>query len=227
MKPSALALALFAPLAACGGAGSARLDGGAGSDVAQGADYYAPPGYSLVPFRSAGGRHSFPAAEMVLEPGRDYLAVLDTTAGRIVLDLLEAQTPTTVNSFAFLALNHYFDGIAFHRVIEGFVAQGGDPNTLAADRGQWGTGGPGYRFGLEIVAQLKFNAAGVVGMARSMDPNSNGSQFFITLGPAANLDGQYTIFARVVEGQEALPRVARGMPPQTPTRMSRVWIVAR
>src|SRR5262249_33519822 len=150
-----------------------------------------------------------------------------TTAGRIVLDLTEADTPITVNSFVFLALHHYFDGIAFHRVIDGFVAQGGDPNTLGADTSTWGTGGPGYAFGLEIVASLHYDAAGVVGMARTSDPNSNGSQFFITLAATPSLDGQYTIFARVSEGIEVLPLITRGEPPTDPTRMTRVYIVEK
>ena len=187
----------------------------------------APSGYTLVPFLRDTAEHSFSSADMVLAPGKDYLAVLDTDAGRIVLDLFEDKTPITVNSFVFLTLNHYFDGIAFHRVLDGFVAQAGDPNTLDADRSAWGQGGPGYQYGLEIVADLKYDAAGVVGMARTMDPNSNGSQFFITLAATPNLDGQYTIFAKVLEGMDVLPKIARGMPPANPTRMKAVWIVAK
>lgn len=103
---------------------------------------------------------------MATEPNRDYLAVLDTDAGRIVLDLYETRTPITVNSFVFLARNHYFDGIAFHRVIEGFVAQGGDPNTIDMPRSTWRSGGPGYTFGLEIDPMLHYDRAGVLGMAR-------------------------------------------------------------
>jgi peptidylprolyl isomerase len=194
-------------------------DGGAGN--------YVPPGYALVPFRSEQAQHSFAAAEMVTTAGRDYQAVLETDAGRIVFDLLEDDAPITVNSFVFLSLNHYFDGIAFHRVIAGFVAQGGDPNTLSADRGKWGQGGPGYRFGLETKPSLTYDGPGFVGMARTNDPNSNGSQFFITLAATHNLDGKYTIFARVSEGVEVLDKIARGEPPPAPTRMQRVYIVDR
>jgi peptidylprolyl isomerase len=190
-------------------------------------DYYLPAGYTLTPFVSTAAEHSFPAAEPAIEPGKDYLAVLETTAGRIVFDLLETDTPITVNSFVWLTLHHYFDGIAFHRVIDGFVAQGGDPNTLEADRTSWGSGGPGYAFGLEIVDGITYDAAGVVGMARAQSPDSNGSQFFITLAPTPELNGQYTIFARVSEGLDILPVIVRGEPPQEPTRMTRVHIVEK
>ena len=166
-------------------------------------------------------------AGQAVEAGQDYYAVLETDVGIIVWDLHEADTPITVNSFVWLALHHYFDGIAFHRVIDGFVAQSGDPNTLSGDRSTWGLGGPGYSFGVEIVASLRYDAAGVVGMARTADPNSNGSQFFITLAATPNLDGQYTIFAGVTEGLDVLPSIVRGEPPATPTRMTRVYIVEK
>jgi peptidylprolyl isomerase len=189
--------------------------------------YYTPAGTTLVPFASDVARHDFPSADNVLAAGADYLAVLETDAGRIVLDLHEQDTPLTVNSFVFLALHHYYDGIAFHRVINGFMAQSGDPNTLDADRGSWGMGGPGYEYGLEIVPALTYDRAGVVGSARTDDPNTNGSQFFITFGPTASLDGKYTIFARVSEGLDVLPMIVRGEPPATPTRMNRVYIVKK
>jgi peptidylprolyl isomerase len=192
-----------------------------------GSSYYLPAGYSLTPFLSDDAQHSFPAAGNVLQSGKDYLAVLETDAGRMVFDLDESDTPITTNSFIWLTLHHFFDGIAFHRVINGFVAQGGDPNTLTDNRNTWGTGDPGYSFGLETVASLTYDGPGVVGMARSSDPNSNGSQFFITLAAAHNLDGQYTIFAHVTDGLDVLPLIARGEPPATPTRMQRVYIVEK
>jgi peptidylprolyl isomerase len=190
-----------------------------------------PNGYSQTPFFSDEAMWEFTAPEMVLTPAIDYVALIDTDVGTITLDLFENVTPITVNSFVFLARNHYFDGIAFHRVIEGFVAQGGDPNTLGDFRASWGSGGPGYGFGLEIVDSLHYDAAGVVGMARGDDPNSNGSQFFITLAPTPSLDGMYTIFARVIAGSDVVPRIARNMtadqPPAVPTRMTRVCIAQR
>jgi peptidylprolyl isomerase len=240
MRPSALTLLATLALGACssgtqptpdvpavdGATPDAAGADAAGADAAGG--YYAPTGYTLTPFLSTDPQREFTAADMVLQPGRDYLAVIETdNAGRFVLDLLEDQTPITVNSFVFLARHHYFDGIAFHRVIEGFVAQGGDPNTLTTDTSSWGSGGPGYEFGLEIVSGLTYDGAGVVGMARTPDPNTNGSQFFITLAATHNLDGMYTIFARLSEGMDNLARITRGQPPATPTRMARVYVVER
>ena len=189
--------------------------------------YYLPAGYTLTPFLSDLPERTFPAAGMATQPMRDYLAVMETDAGRMVLDLLETDTPITVNSFVWLTLHHFYDGIAFHRVIDGFVALGGDPNSLDPDSSIWGTGGPGYTFGLEPVATLTYDGPGVVGMARTSDPNSNGSQFYITLAAAHSLDGMYTIFAKVTEGMDVLPKITRGEPPDVPTRMQRVYIVEK
>ncbi len=222
---AALPLAL---LLACGSSSSDSADAGPDpTPDAGGGGYYLPAGYTLTPFLSTDAQHNFPMAGQSIEPGKDYLAVLETDAGMLVFDLHEVDTPITVNSFVWLALHHYFDGIAFHRVIEGFVAQGGDPNTIAGDPATWGMGGPGYNYGLEIVPSLHYDSAGVVGMARTSDPNSNGSQFFITLAAQPSLDGQYTIFARVSEGVTVLSQIARGEPPAVPTRMTRVYIVER
>lgn len=189
--------------------------------------YYIPAGYKLTPFLSTTPEHSFKEAGMATQKGLDYQAVIETDVGRLVIDLTDAQTPITVNSFVWLALHHYFDGIAFHRVIDKFMAQTGDPNTLDSDTSKWGQGGPGYGFGLEIVSALKYDAAGVVGMARTDDPNSNGSQFFITLTSYPSLNGNYTIFGHVTEGLDVLPKIVRGEPPKTPTRMERVYIVQK
>ncbi len=190
----------------------------------------APVGYKVTPFLSKDPVRSFKEASYVLKDKTDYAVVMETDVGRMVLDLYEDDTPTTVNSFVWLALHHYYDGIAFHRVLEGFVVQGGDPNTLKADPSLWGQGGAGYEFGLEIRKKYKYDAKGVLGMARTQDPNSNGSQFYITLAPAPNLDGQYTIFGKVTEGLDVLDKVQRSVgdaPPTTPTRMTRVFIVEK
>jgi cyclophilin family peptidyl-prolyl cis-trans isomerase len=154
-----------------------------------------------LPYLSETPVRTFSAPRPVLEPGKDYYARLKTTKGDILIDLLEKEAPNTVNSFVFLALHRYFEGVDWHRVIPGFVAQTGDPTGT-------GRGGPGYTFGLEIAPGLAFNREGVVGMARTQDPNSNGSQFFITLGPAPHLTGQYTIFGQVVEGMDVVKRLA-------------------
>lgn len=143
-----------------------------------------------LPYLSETPVRAFAAPKPVLEPGKDYYARLKTTKGEILLDLLEKEAPNTVNSFVFLALHRYFEGLDWHRVIPGFVAQTGDPTGT-------GRGGPGYAFGLEIAPGLAFDREGMVGMARTQDPNSNGSQFFITLGPAPHLTGQYTLLSLI------------------------------
>ncbi|WP_114313855.1 peptidylprolyl isomerase [Thermus caldifontis] len=154
-----------------------------------------------IPYLSETPVRSFTAPQKVLEDGKDYYARIRTTQGDILLDLLEKEAPNTVNSFVFLALHRFFEGVVWHRVIPGFVAQTGDPTGT-------GRGGPGYSFGLEIAPGLAFDREGMVGMARTQDPNSNGSQFFITLAPTPHLTGQYTLFAKVVEGMEVVRRLA-------------------
>lgn len=173
-------------------------------------------------------RHFDAAPTPMLAAGTDYRALVETDAGSLTIDLYEDATPITVNSFVWLARNRFFEGIAFHRVIEDFVAQAGDPNTVSGARTTWGRGGPGYNFGLELRDELHFDGPGVVGMARSTSPDSNGSQFYVTLAAASHLDGQYTVFGRVLgeEGLATLGRIARGAPAATPTRITTVTILA-
>ncbi|MCS7057320.1 MAG: peptidylprolyl isomerase [Meiothermus sp.] len=154
-----------------------------------------------LPYKSERPVTQFAKPEQVIDPKFDYYAEIETTKGRFGIDLYEQEAPITVNSFVFLALHRYFEGVVFHRVIPGFVAQTGDPTGT-------GMGGPGYRFGLEVTPKLNYDRKGVVGMARTMDPNSNGSQFFITYAPIPNLNQQYTIFGQVVEGMEVVERIA-------------------
>ncbi len=139
------------------------------------------------------------APEMQLAEGTDYTARIRTSCGEIVVDLLEKETPITVNSFVFLAREGLYDGLTFHRVIEGFMNQGGDP---AGD----GTGGPGYQFEDEIVEGLAFDETGLLAMANA-GPGTNGSQFFITVAPAEHLNGLHTIFGRVTEGMDVVERI--------------------
>ena len=154
-----------------------------------------------LPYQSDKPVTRFAKAEQVIDPAKfDYYAEIETSKGKIGIDLYETEAPITVNSFVFLALNRYFEGIVFHRVIPGFVAQTGDPTGT-------GTGGPGYQFGLEVTPKLNYDKKGVLGMARTMDPNSNGSQFFITFGPTPNLNQQYTIFGQVVEGMNVVESI--------------------
>jgi peptidylprolyl isomerase len=227
MRRSAVPLlALLVPYLGCSSkGGTSNVDAAAAADLA--VTYYAPAGYALTPFLSTDPVRTFAKADQVLTAGHDYLAVIETDVGRVVLDLTEADTPITVNSFVWLALHHYFDGLAFHRVVPGFVVQGGDPSSVDPDPNNWTDGDPGYSFGLEVVPSLKFSGAGILGMARTNDPNSNGSQFFITLAAASSLDGKYTVFGKTIEGADVLTQIAPGSPPAKPTRMTRVYIVEK
>jgi cyclophilin family peptidyl-prolyl cis-trans isomerase len=143
---------------------------------------------------------------MTIDPLKQYVATLHTGKGDIVLQLYPEEAPLAVNSFVFLSQNGWFDGVTFHRVIPGFVAQAGDPSGT-------GYGGPGYAFDNEISPQLNFDQAGVLGMANA-GPGSNGSQFFITLGPAPNLDGNYTVFGRVISGMDVVESLTPRDPQQ-------------
>jgi cyclophilin family peptidyl-prolyl cis-trans isomerase/protein-disulfide isomerase len=132
----------------------------------------------------------------IINPFSQYTATLKTDKGDIVIQLFAERTPLTVNNFVFLAREGWFDGNTFHRMIPGFAAQTGDPSGT-------GYGGPGYFIPDEILPDLQFNAAGWVGMANS-GRDTNGSQFFITLGPTPELDGKYTLFGQVVTGLEVV-----------------------
>jgi cyclophilin family peptidyl-prolyl cis-trans isomerase/protein-disulfide isomerase len=148
----------------------------------------------------------------VIDPSKSYSARLHTDKGDIVIKLFADKAPITVNSFVFLAQQGWFDDITFHRVIPGFVAQTGDPSGT-------GMGNPGYYIQNEIVQGLNYDREGLVGMANS-GPDTNGSQFFITLAPTPHLNGQYTIFGEVTEGMEVVrslterdPQPGQSLPP--------------
>jgi cyclophilin family peptidyl-prolyl cis-trans isomerase len=133
---------------------------------------------------------------LIIDPSKQYIARLKTEKGEVVIELYADKAPNTVNNFVFLANDGWFNGITFHRVIAGAVAQTGDPTGT-------GMGNPGYYIDNEIDPSLKYDKPGVVGMANS-GPNTNGSQFFITFVPAPNLDGGYTIFGQVISGMDVL-----------------------
>ena len=137
------------------------------------------------------------------------------------------QTPITANSFVFLARHGFFDGIVFHRVLDSFMAQAGDPHTRSTNRAMWGTGGSGYEFDTEIADGYAFDRTGIVGTA-NRGGATNSSQFFITFAPAPHLsNAAYTIFAHVTEGLEVLPLITRGEPPETPSLIRHAYIVQR
>jgi cyclophilin family peptidyl-prolyl cis-trans isomerase len=158
-----------------------------------------PEGFTLTPFLSETQQQEFTEAEQVLEEGKDYQAIIVTNKGTMRLDLFEDQTPETVNNFIFLARNHYYDGVVFHRVLQDFMAQTGDPTGT-------GTGGPGYEFEDEIVDTLQFDRRGLLAMANA-GPGTNGSQFFITFVETPHLNGLHTIFGELVEGDEVLGNI--------------------
>jgi cyclophilin family peptidyl-prolyl cis-trans isomerase len=142
--------------------------------------------------------------EMGIDPSKRYTATLDTSLGSIVIALDAINAPNTVNNFVFLAAHHYYDGVIFHRIINGFMCQGGDPTGT-------GTGGPGYKFADEPVKQRY--QLGSVAMANA-GPNTNGSQFFLISGQSGvNLPPQYNHFGQIVKGMDvldAMQRVATG-----------------
>jgi cyclophilin family peptidyl-prolyl cis-trans isomerase len=140
----------------------------------------------------------FTQPEAVLAAGVNYQAILCTDFGPVYVDLYEDQTPATVNNFVFLAQQGFYDASLFHRVIQGFMAQAGDPVGNPP-----GTGGPGYQFGDEPRAFLTFDRPGLLAMANA-GPATNGSQFFITTVPTDWLNYRHTIFGEVLEGQEVV-----------------------
>jgi cyclophilin family peptidyl-prolyl cis-trans isomerase len=141
------------------------------------------------------------APEKGIDSSKRYTATMSTSMGEMVIALDPIKAPTTVNSFVFLALHHYFDGIMFHRIIKGFVCQGGDPTGT-------GRGGPGYRFDDELPKPGQYEI-GSVAMANA-GPNTNGSQFFLISGPnGAGLPPQYALFGKIVKGLDVLDAMQR------------------
>jgi len=134
--------------------------------------------------------------EMGIDPAKRYTATMTTSLGEIVIALDALKAPKTVNNFVFLALNHYYDGVIFHRIIPGFMCQGGDPTGT-------GRGGPGYKFEDELPQPREY-AIGSLAMANA-GPNTNGSQFFIVSGPSGvGLPPQYSLFGQVVKGLDVV-----------------------
>jgi len=133
---------------------------------------------------------------MQIDPKKKYKAHMETDKGTMVIELFTDKTPITVNNFVFLSREGYYDGVIFHRVINDFMVQGGDPTGT-------GRGGPGYKFVDEFHPSLKHDKQGILSMANA-GPGTNGSQFFITHLPTPHLNGRHTVFGQVVEGLDVL-----------------------
>ena len=132
-------------------------------------------------------------------------AVIKTSFGNIKFNLMSDIAPETVRNFSQLAKSGFYNGTLFHRIIPGFMIQGGDPNTKNSDKSTWGQGGPGYNLKAEF--NSRSHLRGIVSMARSTDPDSAGSQFFIVTSDSTFLDRQYTVFGEVVEGMEIVDKI--------------------
>jgi peptidyl-prolyl cis-trans isomerase B (cyclophilin B) len=142
------------------------------------------------------------APQMTIDPNKKYTATFETSRGTIVCDLFPKEAPITVNNFVFLARDKFYDGTKFHRVIENFMIQGGDPEGT-------GRGGPGYRFEDETKNNPQKHRVGSLSMANA-GPNTNGSQFFITHVVTDWLDGKHTVFGQVKSGQNVVNSVQQG-----------------
>ena len=130
---------------------------------------------------------------------------IKTNFGSIKFTLLPDIAPETVRNFLKLAGSGFYNGTLFHRVIPGFMIQGGDPNTKSSDKSMWGQGGPGYNLKAEF--NSRSHLRGIVSMARATDPDSAGSQFFIVTADSTFLDKQYTVFGEVTEGMEVADKI--------------------
>ncbi len=140
--------------------------------------------------------------EMQIDTAKTYKVSMETSKGTMELELYPEHAPKTVNNFVFLAEQGYYDGVSFHRVISNFMIQGGDPTGT-------GRGGPGYKFEDELAGNPLKHKRAVISMANA-GPNTNGSQFFITHSPQSHLDGNHTVFGKVVSGQEIVDAIAQG-----------------
>jgi peptidyl-prolyl cis-trans isomerase B (cyclophilin B) len=139
---------------------------------------------------------------MQIDAKKSYVATIETNRGTMELELYPEFAPKAVNNFVFLSEQGFYDGISFHRVINDFMIQCGDPTGT-------GRGGPGYRFEDEVVGNPLKHETGVISMANA-GPNTNGSQFFITHSPQPHLNGKHTVFGKVTEGQDVIYAIRQG-----------------
>jgi peptidylprolyl isomerase len=168
----------------------------------------AKPAVTAATPELAGTKQFSASPPMLIDVTRQYFATVKMVkGGEFVIQLYPDKAPITVNSFAFLARQGYFDGVTFHRVLEGFMAQGGDPTGT-------GSGGPGYSF-VNEANDLAFDKAGVVAMANA-GRDTNGSQFFIMFGPYGLSESDYTIFGQVISGMDVVNAITLRDPGQNP-----------
>lgn len=160
-----------------------------------------PSSQVVMPANPADRNGMFSAAPaMEIDPAKQYVAVIETEKGDVVVELYADKVPNTVNNFVFLARSGFYDNTTFHRVITGFMAQAGDPTGT-------GAGGPGYAFADEFDASLRHDGPGVLSMANA-GANTNGSQFFITFDATPWLDDKHSVFGKVTEGLDVLLSIA-------------------
>jgi len=147
-----------------------------------------------------------PEEKKPMDTNKSEVAVLKTSAGEMVIEFWPEVAPKTVENFKKLARAGFYDGTAFHRIVKGFMIQGGDPLTKDPSKeDSWGTGDPGYKIPAEF--NDRPHVRGVLSMARSADPDSAGSQFFICLGTASSLDHKYTAFGKLIKGDDVLGKI--------------------
>ena len=150
--------------------------------------------------------------DFIIDQNKQYTATIKTEKGDIVMELYPKVAPQAVNSFVVLAREGFYDGVTFHRVLANFVAQTGDPSNT-------GMGGAGYEYREEVSADIKFDQEGMVGIAKSTQVGSSGSQFFITYAPLPDLDGGYTIIGKVISGMDLVKQITQRDPSTMPTTL--------
>lgn len=181
--------------------------------------------------------------KMTSENLKDTLVVFETDYGKIVFEFFPEKAPNHVKNFIDLAKSGFYNGTKFHRVIPGFMIQGGDPNTKGGDPSTWGTGGNYGPDGSEITLKAEFNdihhARGILSMARAMDPDSASSQFFICVADASSLDHKYTAFGKVIEGMDVVDKIVNapagpksqtdpeGSRPKNPVSIKKAYTIKR
>ena len=194
-------------------------EGAAGEEGAQQVSQQVAPDAPAATVGEDGRKTYASRPPLALNPDAAYFALIEMEGGGTVeIELFADAAPETVNSFVFLAREGFYDGLTFHRVIEGFVAQGGDPLGT-------GTGGPGYTVPRELSEYR--HEEGALAMARSADPDSAGSQFYICLAEVAFLDGEYAVFGMVRSGMEVVHAIPQGEPPAEPGVIKTIRIEER